>query len=274
MKTRQMGQCNICGGTGALTQDHVPPKGVIHATQMRLDHIAKRLGNSEGDDENARPLALSQNGIKFPTICGNCNNNLLGSKYDPALIDFVNQIIQFFMQKAKAPIPQTVNITGKPHKIMRAVIGHLCALSKGRYKKGPHTEAIRNYLLDGSQDLPEPLKFYYWIYPGNAQILVRDFVYMDTGVGDPIFTWLMKFFPVAFMITWDEKPNSRFFLVNEMSAWRGYGVLDSEMPIPINVTQTIHPLWPECPTDNSIALYGESAFIATQYTNSETSNRS
>lgn len=265
-KNKINGQCNICGETGPLTYDHVPPKGVAIPTQMRIDHIVRWIGGDREDgNQQQRPVFRSQNGVKFPTLCGRCNSTLLGTRYDPALIEFVNGIDQFFRQPAGGIIPRVVDISGRPHRIMRSVLGHLCALSRDRYLKGKHTELVRDYLLDETKDFPEPLRFYYWIYPDAQQILIRDFVYMQFGEPEPVMAWLMKFFPIAFMITWDEKPDDRRFVMNEMTPWRGYGNIDTSVGIPINVTQKIHPMWPECPDDNGMSAYGESAFVATQY---------
>ena len=82
----------------------------------------------------------------------------------------------------------------------------------------------------------------------------------------------MKFFPIAFMVTWDEPSDIPRLDVNEMSAWRDYGSLDSVLPVPINIRQTKHGRWPEAPTSSSFSMFGAAAYIAREYVNSRSSN--
>ena len=154
--------------------DHVPPKGVFAPTQMRLDKLSECFNRNEDELHEVRPVMKSQNGIKFPTICARCNNGLLGAKFDPALIHFSNEIIRFHSETKGMYARDVANIRAQPHKIMRAVLGHLSAVGTDRYRKGPHTEAVRDYLLNEQLALPTALKIYYWIYPNKEQVLIRD----------------------------------------------------------------------------------------------------
>jgi hypothetical protein len=92
------GYCNLCSRLRELTWDHVPPQGSTTITRTQLQqffnkfmitadgqqaryHYAagalKRLGRN-------RPR-ISQNGLKFRTICAECNNKVLGGRYDPEI---------------------------------------------------------------------------------------------------------------------------------------------------------------------------------------------
>src|SRR5690606_2194766 len=144
---------------------------------------------------------LSQNGVKYRTVCHRCNNTLLGAQYDPALIEFVNRVA--VVLRSPLQLPKDFAILGRPQAVSRAVIGHLSAQGVGRYRKGPLTEAVRDYFLDPSLPLPEPLRVFYWAYPYQSQVLVRDAGYIHLGEGKPFALWFMKFFPVAFMVTLD-----------------------------------------------------------------------
>ena len=84
----KVGVCNICLNSGALTEDHIPPKGAIRVTQMEMHHLVQILGVEQ-------PMAagrVAQDGVKFRTLCKRCNSGLLGARYDPELIRFTNSI--------------------------------------------------------------------------------------------------------------------------------------------------------------------------------------
>ncbi|GAB3100517.1 hypothetical protein GCM10027159_24160 [Lysobacter terrae] len=80
------GACNICGIVGPLTEDHTPPKGCVRPTAMELQHVTHAL-------EAGKAIKTKANdGVKYRTLCARCNNALLGGRYDPVLIGFVNQV--------------------------------------------------------------------------------------------------------------------------------------------------------------------------------------
>lgn len=138
----KIGICNICGDQGPLTEDHTPPKGSARITQVEMHHIAALLC---ADKQRSRGR-VSQNGVKFRTLCGRCNNSLLGTNYDPAFNDFSQRVSSYL--KTALALPTIMHVRAKPHKIARSLIGHLCALGVDRYQKGPKTEDLREYLLD------------------------------------------------------------------------------------------------------------------------------
>jgi hypothetical protein len=80
------GYCNICNKFTELTEDHVPPKGCIGINKKDVQVLTKYLACEE-----IKPR-LFQSGLKFRTICSNCNKILLGQEYDPELIQLSREI--------------------------------------------------------------------------------------------------------------------------------------------------------------------------------------
>jgi hypothetical protein len=148
-KGSKHGICNICGEEGNLTEDHTPPKGCIKIGQVELQHIVNHL-NAEKPAGKGR---LLQNGVKYRTLCHECNNTHLGANYDPAFISFVNNVGSYL--KAKIALPRVIPTEIEPQKVMRALLGHLAAQGVDRYRKGPDTEPLRDYFLDHTLPLPE-----------------------------------------------------------------------------------------------------------------------
>lgn len=107
------GHCNICGSHGQLTEDHIPPKGALRITQMEMVHLIQVL-SAPGSMSRGR---LSQDGVKFRTLCGRCNNDLLGSRYDPELIRLVNSVGTIL--KSSLQLPPRMNVPVVPQKVMR-----------------------------------------------------------------------------------------------------------------------------------------------------------
>jgi hypothetical protein len=151
-KGPKSGMCNICGDVGALTEDHTPPKGWVRPSQVELQHVVRAL-SPENSPKVRR--TVSQNGVKYRTLCGRCNSSLLGHAYDPHLVSFANQTGALL--RSSLHLPPQLKVRARPQAIMRAVIGHIAAQGVDRYKKGPHAEAVRDYILDSSLPLPDAL---------------------------------------------------------------------------------------------------------------------
>lgn len=85
-KRDKTGQCNICGKTEQLTWDHVPPKNCFNNKRTEYNSLFSELISED------KRFEIAQSGIKFRTICRDCNNSLLGSKYDTELKKLVDQL--------------------------------------------------------------------------------------------------------------------------------------------------------------------------------------
>lgn len=248
------GDCNICGEYGKLTEDHTPPQGSVKITQMELRHLVEHLA-VDPPKEKGR---LSQNGVKYRTLCSDCNNRLLGQHYDPDFNSFVNQVSR--MVNSCINLPKVVYIKAKPQKIVKAVIGHLMAQRVNGFKKGEKTEALKDWFADVDSTMPDYFRIYYWVYPYRRHVLVRDAVMTHLDLGEPASFWLMKFYPIAFLVIWDDPEGYRF----NLRSFDRYRLLspDDEVEIPLDLSNIPHQYWPEAPDDNRILTYGSGAIGA------------
>lgn len=248
------GTCNICGVHGKLTEDHTPPKGCIRIGQVEMHHVVEHLAA----ERSAVKGRLSQNGVKYRTLCAECNNRFLGTEYDPVFIDFVNTIGQVLRSRLELPNP--IRINTKPQRVMRSLLGHLAAQGVDRYKKGGITEPLRDYFLNPAEPLPSSLNIYCWPFPFNDHIMARDCSITDLKVGKPVAIWFLKFFPIAFLVTINEPPGYTFH-ATELSTWRSLEI-DGECEIPLEIKSIQHQRWPEAPTKTSIIMYGQEAIVS------------
>lgn len=235
-------KCNICLSESELTWDHIPPKSGINLTEVEQKSILQHLT----DNSNTK-FVLSQNGVKFRTICSACNNALLGSRYDIALNSFSNNLGNYLKNSFKLPQVFTFNV--QPGLIIKSVIGHLLA-AKGELEHTTVDEYFREFFLDDNLITLSKYKVFYWVYPYNSIKIIRD-VAMPRVRGNfnsefAMFSTL-RYFPIAYLITDAEE----YCGLNELSQYCT-DKLDDTVDIPINLSQVMYEDWPEYGNDNLV----------------------
>lgn len=256
------GYCNICGGYSRLTRDHIPPQGCVKPTTVELRTLTQYLSKP-----NEKPIN-SQSGLNVLSICGNCNNNLLGAEYDPELIEVSKRVAGILraQRELSLVVPEKIDLSIKPQRLMRSVIGHILA---GKLPipgqppiSSPFSDALRNYFLDSSSNLSDKFEVYYWVYPSNKQIVVNSLAVGSTlGEGFIAGSCLLKFFPLAFWLVWD-KPNSFPINATKISKHKLMD-LDETCEIVLNLRNIPYLNYPEFPgEDRYIMCCDDSSFLA------------
>jgi hypothetical protein len=246
------GHCNICDAFGPLTEDHVPPKGVLKVPQVDLFHIIELLSAERPAGKKKR--RHMQSGVNFRSLCARCNSTLLGTKYDPALIEFSNSVKSFL--KSAIVIPQVASVAMTPGAVSRSVLGHLFAVGIERRERSPLLQEAADYFLNDTLPMPEGMEMYYWVYPYRQQVAVRDGALLtDFFKSPPIIFWCLKYFPLGFMITWGNKNPERVLLPR----LRDYMLHSGNHPVkvPLQFKPVPHEYWPEAPGDSGAVLYGD-----------------
>jgi hypothetical protein len=246
------GHCNICDALGPLTEDHVPPKGVLKVPQADLFHIIELLSAERPVGKKKR--RHMQSGVNFRSLCTRCNSALLGTKYDPAMIEFSNSVTSFL--KSALVVPQIAKAEIVPGSVARSVLGHLFAVGIERRERSPLLREAADYFLDDTLPMPEGMEVYYWVYPYPRQVAVRDGALLtDFFKSPPIIFWCLKFFPLGFMITWGNKNPERVLLPR----LRDYTLHSGNHPasVPLQFKPVPHQDWPEAPSDSGAVLYGD-----------------
>lgn len=243
VKRDKIGQCNLCGNNGKLSWDHVPPKGGIELTPVEQHNIFNFLTGKKKEQK----YILSQNGVKYRTLCSHCNNDILGAKYDPVLNSFALGVGSFLNTKLK--LPSIIKFRTKPNMLVRSVLGHLIA-AKAEIENTKMDEIYRSIVLNDSIVPPKDVKIYYWIYPYSEIVIMRDFAMPSVrgNFKEEIgFFSLLKYFPVA-------------YLVSNVQSYEGLAELtkfctsniNDDVEIPINLLNVQSEYWPE---------YGEDSFL-------------
>ena len=242
--------CNLCREEKALSWDHVPPKGGIELGPVEMETVFEVLA---GDREKPR-LRESQNGVKYRTLCKECNE-YLGVEYDPVMNDFAISVGRYL--NSGLALPETVNHPVKPQRLMKALLGHLVA-AKVEIENTLFDRSARDYVLDPYSHLPGDIHVFYWVYPYSSSVTIRDFgMFTPRGTFDePAIFQTLKYFPVAYLCC--DKPE--YAGLPALSWYRGTG-LDDEIALPINLTRVEDPYWPETAddSDRNVFFGGQSA---------------
>jgi hypothetical protein len=261
-KAGKEGYCSICGNYSKLTRDHIPPQGCVKATRLELKTLSQYLSNS-----NEKPV-ISDNGLNIMSICGNCNNNLLGIEYDSALIHASRQLSKIIRNQNELGLylPEQISFRIKPQRLLRSVIGHVLAsklpLSERTNISAPFPDALKNYFLDPSSNISEKIEIYYWIYPSNKQVVI-DGLSIGSAMGEGFIagSCLLKFFPLAFWIIWD-KPDTFPVNLTRMPKDKFKG-LDDTCEIIVDLRNLPSLSYPEKPTEGRYIMFNDdSSFIA------------
>ena len=86
--------------------------------------------------------------------------------------------------------------------MMRSVLGHLLA-AKTETDEVMIDGLIRPCVIEPSMPIHDDIHILYWVYPYEETVILRDF-YMPAvrgGFGDVGFFNLLKFYPLAFLVT-------------------------------------------------------------------------
>jgi hypothetical protein len=228
--------CNICQDkTAQLTEDHVPPKSCLVERLMQIvpfEHA--RRGATSG-------LPISQNGLRFKTLCGKCNS-LLGNTYDPALAAFCRAVRGRF---GAASVPATKwSVWCQADLAIRSLFGHLIAATTDDAVT-LHDAAMRECVLDTSAPLPPTLGVFYWLHL-HEEIKVFRTLAMHARRGylgsHGIFE-IMKFFPLGFAVV-------------DLQEYEGLPRLDvlarkggAYVQVPLSLSLAAPLEWPERPDE-------------------------
>lgn len=251
-KKEKFGICNVCLKEADLSWDHVPPKGGLELSAVEMQSILQRV--SKNNDK----FVISQNGVKYRTICKKCNE-FFGKTYDKPFNDFVKSISLYL--NSKLILPKTIYFKTQPNFLVKAILAHLLS-AKVDIDEVEFDEKIRGFILDENSTIPDDIHIFYWIYPYHKTIIIRDSI-MPTVRGKfnnfSLFQ-ILKYFPIAYLITdansYENLPELTKYCFDDNL---------KQIEIPINLERIEGDNWPEI-VDNSNIFSGgkswESSIIA------------
>jgi hypothetical protein len=247
------GICNICKKKGALTWDHVPPKGGIELTTVEIRNIYQMMTKESEEGK----FVESQNGVKFRTICKSCNE-LMGGKYDPYINEFAISIGRYL--KSTLHLPSIIHHKTRPTALIRGILGHLLS-AKMESDEVNFDKDMPPIVLDQNYPIPDTLHVYYWVYPYNISINLRDVATSQFGEGAKSVAAfnMVKYFPIAYLVT----NRSEFEGLEDLTRYKGINI-NEEIEIPIWFNDIKHQFWPERKDDFTV-LFGNNSLNSSTY---------
>jgi hypothetical protein len=248
-KREKVSQCNICKKIKPLSWDHVPPKGGIHLSSVEQETVFQHMTMPKDN----RKYSISQNGVKYRTICKECNE-IIGRKYDPVLNDFAYNVGKIL--KTKLTLPSIIYYKTKPNLLIRAILGHLLA-AKADIDEVTVDEQVRNFIFDEDASIPEEIKIFYWVHPYINTVIIRDIampaVRGKFGEGKVGFFSILKYFPIAYLIS----NLKEYEGLSELTFYRNSKPRDM-IDIPLDLKNIRGPEWPEIVDDGNMIIGGRS----------------
>jgi len=138
---------------------------------------------------------------------------------------------------------------------MRGILGHLVA-SKIEIDESLFDETVREFIFDENTPIPEKICLFYWVYPYNRTVIMRDFAMPSVrgNFGSFGVFQTIKYFPVAYLAA--DLP--RYESLLELTKYRECSI-DEEVNIPIRLDKHEHYFWPEMVDKGNIVMAGQAA---------------
>ncbi len=260
-KRNEYDRCNICGRQSHLTWDHVPPKGVL----IERNTIANTLFCEEGFPSNDRHMRRYQSGIKYRTICRECNNVLLGEN-DKAYKQFAKEAAEQISDiQAKfsqgLSVPQGLVMEGKINRILRAICGHFLAMKEIYDEQVVIDQYLREYILN-EQMVLKKIKVYCWVYPYSTILNVRDVVVQgkNDNTHPKGMISVMAAYPLGFLISLEDETCCSIDNISSYSSEE----IDEVVAVRLNLNTAYycetkklkHYLWPTNISDDQYGIWG------------------
>jgi hypothetical protein len=254
--SKARGRCRICGEIGPLTRDHVPPRCVTPPSELEVRYLLEASG---GDRERTRSAFQS---VEYRSLCGSCNGARLGALYDPALAEFCSSLSAWVRSghELGLELPSIAHFVARPGAIARSIVGHLLAAEPKDRKnldlnQAEKPAAMRRYFLGEADEPPGGLELYFWPYPLRTQVTILGTGVVrlaGQGVG-PIVGDFLKFFPLAWWLTWKRPEGPRV----DLCSMPLLGDSQTKRDVLVRLRPSPDPTWPERPLDDTVLLFSQ-----------------
>lgn len=241
IKRNKIDICNICKEKKPLSWDHVPPKGGIKLSSVEIKEVFQLLS---GREESS--IKISQNGVKYRTICSECNS-IIGTEFDPTLNNLNKSIINYI--QSKDVLPKHFFARVKPIRLMKCILAHLVT-AKINIDEVVTDQKIRESIFS-SNTIPEGIHIHYWVYPFDCTVILRDFALpiRPRDFSNCTIANVIKYFPIGFIIS-----DSDYFRgLESLSQYRDLDI-DDEIDLKFDLTKIEDFDWPERVDENNIVF--------------------
>lgn len=176
-----IGPCHVCGQTGPLTFEHIPPRSAGNSNARRALGLETSLAHPIGELPS-RGWVSMQRGVGLYSTCARCNN-FGGSTYVPCYLDFTASVVKALEQWAtqtdsagRFEVPEKLRMSMQrihPGGIVRQVLFMLLAAS-GSNGLSSRYPMLREIVLDQlTASLPPGMALRLTLLPANQRSRVQ-----------------------------------------------------------------------------------------------------
>ena len=170
------GKCHICGKSGLLTYEHVPPRKAFNSNKALIYYGKKILENDSKGFPWEIPSKIKgkqlQGGIGANTLCQKCNNNT-GAWYANAFVDFIQKgYRETFQKKFKPNSWVTITLNDiYPLRIIKQIMTMFFSVNNPNLSDSH--EELREFVLCKERRGISEKKFGFYLYIFQGDILRR-----------------------------------------------------------------------------------------------------
>jgi hypothetical protein len=177
----------------------------------------------------------------------------MGILYDPVINDLSISVGRYL--KSTLNLPKVARVPTKPGAIIRGLLGHLLAAKVSEeHFDSDFDSKLRPLIFDSALPIPEDIHIYYWVFPYDISVVMRDFgvTSLDYPSKGPTFCNSIRYFPLAYLMT----NAAAYGELEELTTHRN-SEIQSVASIPIRLTETKPAFWP-AGAESNVVIGGES----------------
>ncbi len=215
-KIKHTGKCSICGTTGELTFEHVPPRSAFNDQPVLYQTIDQMLAQ---EDQHPQTGRISQRGMGSYTLCSSCNNRT-GAWYGKAFAGWAYQGMRI-LHLTKGDPMLYFNLFLFPLRVLKQILCMFCSASGDWLTSG--WPEIRKFVLDPeTKYLPNDFRLFAY-YSVSAKLRQTGLVVRGSPKGMHTFNEI-TFPPFGYVLTRDtEPPDDRY---QDLTFFGRYGYND------------------------------------------------
>jgi hypothetical protein len=243
------GPCALCQHYSKLTENHVPPEAVGNHDAW----LAQSYMTTMAADKDLLFGRRFSGGIRFRTLCEECNN-ALGNSEDRAIVDFYQRVQKLVDSPLK--LPPVAMVSAKPNLIARGLYAHLASANDNGIPSIFDTEAREIFFRKRSLRLAS-WNLFYWVYQAPTMFLMRSAFLASFGSDVEMdHVHLLKAPPLAFAFS---QRSTLYGLPNMMMFIQQNDRAETQIPLILD-RRDPHPVWPAVPYDNQIVFLGGDSY--------------
>jgi len=214
------GKCHICGNTGPLSFEHVPPRRAFNDRPVIRAQFEELVGL--GPDEPIKGKT-QQRGIGEYTLCPRCNNDT-GSWYGKNFVDWCYQGYEILSRSNGQPSLIYLNYIF-PLRIIKQIIAMFFSINGPEFSQA-NPELVKFILNRDYRYISPKYRFFVYYNTGGRLRSSGVSAMVDINTGSVCVLSEMNYFPYGYVMTFESAPpDPRLFEITHFSRY-GYNTFE------------------------------------------------